>query len=198
MHGSRRDWGQRNEEEHVPLVDLAAFLPRICISRRPRGTSFHLGEQRCHAGQLVSGKVKCFYLSAQIIKIKKTSRDVPATSLRAARRSSTFSRDLFLLRRQKSRPLETSLKKKTCGLISCLVSSKWGVSSKIRGANYRLTTSHPSDTLSYGRLYAKSDAHHRLNNSALRTTFCDQPVSMLTDQPSSKWTSDTSELLPLF
>lgn len=63
MHGSRQDWGQRDEEEHVPLVDLIAFLPWICISQCPRGTSFHGGKQCCHAGQLVSRKTTCLPLT---------------------------------------------------------------------------------------------------------------------------------------
>lgn len=54
MNGSRQNREQRGEEEHVPLVDVTDFLPRINVSQRPWRASFHAREQRCHAGQLVS------------------------------------------------------------------------------------------------------------------------------------------------
>lgn len=54
MHGSLLDPVQRVQKEHVTVLDVTPFLPWICIQDRPRGTSFHVGEQCCHAGQLVS------------------------------------------------------------------------------------------------------------------------------------------------
>lgn len=62
MHGSRRDRGQRNEEEHVPLVDLTVFPPRIFILQRPRRASISGDQQCCHDGQLVSKTVTVFGL----------------------------------------------------------------------------------------------------------------------------------------
>lgn len=54
MCGLPRDQGPRFEEARVPLVDLTAF------SQRSGRTPVHTGEQRCHAGQLVSrNQVNC-------------------------------------------------------------------------------------------------------------------------------------------